>query len=80
MKNSQRKIGKVGPLRLGELVWRVPDTFGPDFYRSKEGGNMAKRKPICGVVVYIHPRGRFHMVEFAGRSGAAREAFFGVDR
>ena len=80
MKTPQRKIGKVGPLRLGESVWRVPDTFGPDFYRSKEGGNMAQRKPICGVVVYIHPRGRFHVVEFAGRSGAAREAFWGLDR
>jgi len=31
-----------------------------------------------GKVVYIHPKGRYHVVEFACETGTIREAFQGV--
>nr|DAJ09404.1 MAG TPA: hypothetical protein [Caudoviricetes sp.] len=32
-----------------------------------------------GVVVYIHPRGLYHTVEFELRGGKVRESFPGVE-
>ena len=35
-------------------------------------------KPAGGVVTYVHPRGRYHMVEFETAGGPIRECFAGV--
>lgn len=52
------------------------------------GHEMMKTRPAvvvsCGAlagtsrVTYIHPKGRFHMVEFETPGGALRECFLGV--
>lgn len=57
-------------VEVGDLVRRHPQTFDlhKDFERME------------GRVVYVHPLGRFHVVEFPGRLGAIRESFFGVSR
>ena len=38
-----------------------------------------ERRPMRGRVVYIHPRGLFHTVEFQTRGGAVKESFQGVE-
>ncbi len=41
-------------------------------------GNI-NHSPMTGTVVYIHPQGRFHMVEFENRRGVKwRECYLGV--
>lgn len=66
----------VKPLRksvkVGDTVRRRPVTFS-DMY-CKTSAQME------GRVVYVHPRGRFHVVEFPGAIGTIREAFFGTRR
>lgn len=47
---------------LGESVSRRPATFG--------------RGRMRGRVVYVHPAGRFHVVEFETRGGVIRECFW----
>ena len=43
-------------------------------------GNKKKQKVLTGRVAYVHPRGRYHMVEFtAKRGGVVRECFPGVE-
>ena len=49
---------------VGDTVTRRPTTF------SGEGGAKLMR----GTVVYVHPKGRFHVVEFAH---GIRESFYG---
>ncbi len=49
---------------LGETVSRRPATFG--------------RGRMRGKVVYVHPAGRFHVVEFETRGGVIRECFRGA--
>lgn len=34
------------------------------------------RRPLCGRVVYVHPMGRFAVLEFTGIWGNFRESFF----
>ena len=53
------------PVVVGDTVTRRPTTF------SGEGGAKLMR----GTVVYVHPKGRFHVVEFAR---GIRESFYGV--
>lgn len=48
----------------GETVIRRPATFG--------------RGRMSGKVVYVHPAGRFHVVEFKTRGGMIRECFWGA--
>ena len=55
------------PVIVGDTVMRRPVTFG----QSEKGAPKQTR----GAVVYVHPRGRFHVVEFAR---GIRESFFGV--
>ena len=52
---------KGGPARLevGAEVVRTPQTF----YEADAKGK-AEHRPMWGRVVYIHPRGLFHTVEF----------------
>ena len=65
---------KGGPARLevGAEVVRTPQTF----YEADAKGK-AEHRPMWGRVVYIHPRGLFHTVEFQTRGGAVKESFQG---
>lgn len=56
-----------GKLHVGDIVQRKPETFSED--GTKNAGMMQ------GTVVYIHPQGRFHVVEFLS---GVRESFVGV--
>ena len=53
---------------------RCPETF---FERENDG--KSPKRPIKGVVVYVHPQGRYHTVEFDLLGGKVRESFMGVD-
>lgn len=61
-------------MKIGQKVTRYPETF-----YEREGGNHAPLRAMSGVVVYIHPRGRYHTVEFELRGGKVRESFRGVE-
>lgn len=58
------------PLQVGDTVTRRP-------YFAADGSSRAK-EPVKGTVVYIHPKGRFHVVEFGEGKNAVRESFCGV--
>lgn len=59
-------------MKIGQKVTRYPVSFSePD---GKKG-----RKPMTGTVVYIHPLGRFHIVEFELRGGKVQESFQGAE-
>lgn len=60
-------------VQLGEVVVRRPVTF----FGREEIGRSAKRR-LKGRVVYIHPQGRYHTVEFDLPGGRARESFRGT--
>ena len=61
---------------VGDKVTRVPRTIA----ELREPGSAALvRKPMKGEVIYIHPAGRFHVVEFTNDHGIKmRETFWGV--
>lgn len=59
-------------ITVGDIVTRTPITFS--------GHECKQYQPMKGKVVYVHPRGRFHVVEFTGKIGAIRETFLGVSR
>lgn len=63
-------------VRIGDTVTRKPLTIGD--YDEK----MRKHtdKPMRGKVVYVHPLGRFHTVEFMTAGGPLRESFMGVGK
>lgn len=59
---------KGGPaVKVGDRVVRRPSSFSDSMEKSAG--------PMRGKVVYVHPRGRFHVVEF---DRGIREAFAGV--
>ncbi len=59
-------------MKIGQKVTRYPVSFSePD---GKKG-----QKPMTGTVVYIHPLGRFHIVEFELRGGKVQESFQGAE-
>ena len=60
-------------MKLGERVRRKPVTF----MLSEEAG-PGHRPTLEGTVVYIHPQGRYHTVEFQTSGGPIRESFMGV--
>lgn len=60
-------------MKLGQIVTRYPQTF-----REIDGERNAPQKPMKGKVVYIHPLGRYHTVEFELRGGPVLESFQGV--
>lgn len=62
-----------GPICVGDIVVRRPVTFCDR--DSAEGAKLAR-----GRVVYVHPKGRFHVVEFGEGKRAVRESFSGVSR
>lgn len=62
----------AGHVQLGDIVSRRVLTFAST--DAKEAQLMR------GRVVYIHPAGRFHVVEFGEGKRAVRESFSGVRR
>jgi len=60
-------------MEIGEKVTRTPKTIVGDGQKGKQ-----MEMPMRGRVVYIHPWGRFHVVEFQMRGGLVREAFPGT--
>lgn len=62
-------------MTLGQKVTRTPITFTDP---AREKGEP-KHQPMTGKVVYIHPKGRYHTVEFQMPLGAVRESFLGVE-
>lgn len=60
-------------MKIGQKVTRYPETFF-----EREGEKNAPKRAMPGVVVYIHPRGLYHTVEFELRGGKVRESFPGV--
>ena len=60
-------------VKLGDKVMRLPETF-TDSGEDKR----SLRRPVVGRVVYIHPKGRYHTVEFELNGGNVRESFQGV--
>ena len=73
---QKNRMRRTGALQIGEYVQRVPVSFDAPFV----AGSTHRRDEITGRVCYIHPLGRYHVVEFPGRSGVVREAFLGVAR
>mgnify|MGYP006920900656 FL=1 len=61
-------------MRIGQKVQRYPETFF-----EREGEKNAPKRPMTGTVVYIHPLGRFHIVEFELRGGKVQESFQGTE-
>lgn len=57
-------------VRMGERVRRIPGTLSCAVDKSA--------RPMEGKVVYIHPKGRFHTVEFQTMGGPVRESFMGL--
>ena len=61
---------------LGQKVLRVP-TIVEDVTR-RVSKIISVKQSYPGIVVYIHPEGRFHVVEFTFGSCKIRESYFGV--
>lgn len=59
-------------LRIGDIVRRMPSVHIGD-NGWKIGGT------VKGEVVYIHPKGRYHVVRFDFPGGSFRESFTGVN-
>lgn len=55
-------------IKLGMRFW-----VKPVFLKSDKVGAVSKTKE--GKVVYIHPKGKFAVLEFEGVCGTARESF-----
>ena len=54
-------MGKVrkksdGRIRVGDVVYRKPISFSDSDAKNAQ--------TMCGTVVWVHPTGRFHVVEF----------------
>ena len=60
----------AGRVQVGDMVKRKPITFSDS--DKKDAGGM------IGRVIWIHPLGRFHVVEFGEGRQAVRESFMGV--
>lgn len=61
-------------MKIGQKVTRVPETFYDTDITQRKG----EKRPLSGKVVYIHPQGRYHTVEFKTTGGIIRESFAGV--
>lgn len=60
-------------VRIGQKVVRTPETI-----RVMSDKLKLESRPMRGKVTYIHPDGRFHVVEFDSPCGPIRECFAGV--
>ena len=64
-------------MRVGDRVTRLAVTI--EFPVMTDRGIIkSEHRPLSGRVVYIHPEGRYHVVEFDMPGGPVREAFMGV--
>ena len=61
-------------MKNGQEVIRTPETI-TDVDRVP---GEPLHKPMKGTVVFIHPKGRYHVVEFKVARGVIRESFPGV--
>lgn len=61
-------------MKIGDRVTRIPETF-----MEPEHAGPGPRSALTGTVVYIHPKGRYHTVEFIIRGRRVRESFQGVE-
>lgn len=69
----ERPIYVGPPVKVGDVVTRRSVSL------SDHSTTWEKRaKEMTGIVVYIHPKGRFHTVEFNCRGNILRECFCGV--
>lgn len=59
-------------MKVGDKVSRRPVSFG------EREDRLAPRPVMTGRIVYIHPKGRFHIVEFDTPGGPIRESFHGT--
>lgn len=57
-------------VQMEERVRRIPLTITCAVEKAQ--------RPLEGRVVYIHPKGRFHTVEFSTMGGPIRESFSGI--
>ncbi|MBO6266782.1 MAG: hypothetical protein J6M06_00970 [Synergistaceae bacterium] len=65
-------LRSVHNVEIGDVVIREAVTLTYD---------SENRRMFRGTVVYIHPEGRYHTVEFRFKNGATvRESFLGVER
>lgn len=62
-----------GRVCVGDVVLRKPITISP---KAEQDGARVLR----GTVVWVHPKGYFHVVEFGEGARAVRESFAGVER
>nr|DAZ75803.1 MAG TPA: hypothetical protein [Caudoviricetes sp.] len=60
------------PIKVGDRVTRRPISFTD----SVDGGKTARK--MAGTVIYVHPQGRYHVVEFGQGAKAVRESFRGI--
>ena len=60
-------------MMVGDIVRRKSSIMQGNFDFKKES-----KSPIQGKVIYIHPEGRYHIVEFDTRGGKIRECFLGA--
>jgi len=66
----------VTRLKPGMSVTRRSNILGNE--QLEQNGKRLK-KTMTGTVIYVHPAGRFHTVEFELRYGRTiRESFWGV--
>lgn len=73
MKQNQR-------LTVGMTVKRRTITVPLPWYAGKINTRYGNNKAMRGVVRYIHPKGRFHTVEFQTVDGGTlRECFKGCE-
>lgn len=61
-----------GPVQIGDIVVRRPVTFSDNENKTAH--------VMRGRVVYVHPKGRFHVVEFGEGKRTVRESFAGVNK
>lgn len=68
-------------VHVGDKVVRIPRTIESMVLKENGGfGNVLKPRPMRGEVIYVHPKGRFHVVEFTNSMGIKmRETFWGVE-
>lgn len=72
-KRKAERSGARETVQIGDIVSRYPVTLA-DPMRKRHEAPQAMR----GKVVYVHPKERFHIVEFGEGKNAVHESFLGV--
>lgn len=63
-------------VKVGDKVRRKPQTFSSIV--DEISSHTKLKTEHVGKVIYVHPKGRFHVVEFGAGEWAVRESFSGV--